>query len=225
VAKEQGWNAFNVLHSAASRVAGLDLGLVPRAGSLDVAGVLAAAQSGKLDVLYLLGADEIDFSRLGSAFVIYQGSHGDAGAQRADLILPGAAYTEKSVTYVSTEGRAQMSQRAAFAPGEAKEDWAILRALSAHVGHTLPYDSLLALRTAMYKIAPHLARLDVIVAAGEEGVRALAEGDGGSLGREPFASPIADYYLTNPIARASAVMAELSALKKNMQRGSNGANA
>ena len=120
-------------------------------------------------------------SALGKAFVVYQGSHGDAGAQRADVILPGAAYTEKSATYVNTEGRAQMTSRAAFPPGDAKEDWAIMRALSAHVGHTLPYDSLSALRAAMYKEAPALARLDAVGPADWAGVEALAA-RGGALG-------------------------------------------
>ena len=140
--KEAGWNAFNVLHTAASRVAGLDLGFVPQAGGLDAPGMLAAAAKGKLDVLYLLGADEIDLPEGGNAFVIYQGSHGDRGAHRADVILPGAAYTEKSATYVNTEGRAQVTERAVFPPGDAKEDWAIIRALSAEAGQTLPYDTL-----------------------------------------------------------------------------------
>jgi len=111
---------------------------VPGEGGLDVAGMLAAAGKAQLEVLYLLGADEIDMKALGRAFVIYQGSHGDAGAERADVVLPGAAYTEKSGTYVNTEGRAQMASKAAFPPGDAREDWAILRALSAHVGHKLP---------------------------------------------------------------------------------------
>jgi NADH-quinone oxidoreductase subunit G len=171
-----------------------------------------------LDVAYLLGADEIDMQRLGGAFVIYQGSHGDAGAERADVVLPGAAYTEKSATYVSTEGRAQTTARAVFPPGDAKEDWAIVRALSAHVGHRLPYDTLPALRAAMYKQAPALARLDAVEPADIKGVEALAAA-GGKRGGEPFGVAIADFYLTNPIARASAVMAELSAFKQAaMQR-------
>jgi NADH-quinone oxidoreductase subunit G len=201
--KEPGWNPFNVLHCAAGRVAGLDLGFVPENGALDLMG---------LEVAYLLGADELDMRRLGGAFVIYQGSHGDAGAERADVVLPGAAYTEKSATYVNTEGRAQLTARAAFAPGDAKDDWAIIRALSAHAGHRLPYDSLPALRAAMYKVAPALARLDSIEPADIKGVEALAA-RGDTLGTEPFGAAVADYYLTNPIARASAVMAELSAMK------------
>src|SRR5207237_8752896 len=140
-----------------------------------------------------------------------QGSHGDAGAQRADIILPGSAYTEKSATYVNIEGRAQMTARAAFPPGDAKEDWAILRALSAQVGHKLPYDNLSALRAAMYKVAPALARLDAVEPAGLAGVEALAA-RAGTLESAPFGSGLRDFYLTNPIAPASAVMAELSAL-------------
>jgi NADH-quinone oxidoreductase subunit G len=202
--KEPGWNPFNVLHCAAGRVAGLDLGFVPDSGSLDLTG---------LDVAYLLGADEIDMKRLGNAFVVYQGSHGDAGAERADVVLPGAAYTEKSATYVNTEGRPQTTARAAFPPGDAKEDWAIIRALSGQLGHRLPYDALPALRAAMYKQVPALARLDAVAAADIKGVETLAAG-GGKLGTEPFGVAVADFYLTNPIARASAVMAELSAFKQ-----------
>ena len=207
---KDGWNGFNILHTAASRVAGLDLGFVPGKGGLDTGAML---KEGALDLVYLLGVDEIDTARLGSAFVVYQGSHGDAGAHRADVILPGAAYTEKSTTYANTEGRVQQTARAAFPPGEAKEDWTILRALSPLAGHTLPYDTLPALRAAMYKAAPVLARLDEAVPADAAGVKALERG-GGSLGAEPFRSPITDFYLTNPIARASAVMAEMSALKQ-----------
>jgi NADH-quinone oxidoreductase subunit G len=209
-----GWNPFSVLHTAAARVAGLDLAFVPQPGGLDAQGMLSAAERGALDTLFLLGADEIDTSRLGEAFVIYQGTHGDAGAHRADVILPGAAYTEKSATYVNTEGRAQTTARAAYAPGVAKEDWAILRALSAKVGHTLPYDNLPALRAAMYKEAPQLARLDEAVPADRSGVESLARVDAAAPADEPFEVAIHDFYLTNPVARASTVMAEMSALKK-----------
>ncbi|MGH6816237.1 MAG: NADH-quinone oxidoreductase subunit NuoG [Hyphomicrobiaceae bacterium] len=201
-AKEPGWNAFNVLHTAAARVAGLDLGFVGAHPMTD------------LEVVYLLGADEIDMAKLGKAFAIYQGSHGDAGAHRADVILPGAAYTEKSGTYVNMEGRAQMTARAVFPPGEAKEDWTILRALSACLGKTLPYDTLSELRAAMYKQAPALRRLGSICAEPPDAIRALAERRG-KLRNEPFKAAIGDFYLTNPITRASAVMAELSALKQN----------
>jgi len=220
--KEAGWNGFNVLHTAASRVAGLDIGFVPGEGGLDVAGMLAAAGRGELDVAYLLGADEIDMAGLGKAFVVYQGSHGDAGAERADVVLPGSAYTEKSATYVNTEGRVQMTGKATFPPGDAKEDWAIVRALSAHVGRKLPYDSLPALRASLYKETPQLARLDAVEPAGIAGVEALAA-RGGTPGGEPFGPAVRDFYLTNAIARASAVMAELSALKKkSMSKGTTG---
>jgi NADH-quinone oxidoreductase subunit G len=213
--KDADWNGFNVLHTAAARAAGLDLGFVPQSGGLDAPAMIAAAGKGELDVLYLLGADEIELPQTGSSFVIYQGSHGDRGAHRADVILPGAAYTEKSVTYVNTEGRAQMTERAVFPPGDAKEDWAIIRALSAAAGQTLPYDTLGALRAVIYNTAPQLARLGKVDKAPLDAVGTLAKSTG-SIGGEPFASPVRDFYLTNPIARASAVMAEMSALKKTV---------
>ena len=206
-----GNSPFNVLQTVASRVAGLDLGFVPGSGGLDVAGMVSAARTNRLDVLYLLGADELDLSNLSaSTFVIYQGSHGDAGAHRADVILPGAAYSEKAVTYANTEGRVQMTVAAATPPGMAKEDWAILRALSAVTGHTLPYDDIATLRTAMYKAAPVLAQLGRPTAAPAWSPKVS---DVGKPASSPFVNPIRDYYLTNPIARASSVMAEMSALK------------
>jgi NADH-quinone oxidoreductase subunit G len=212
---KDGWNGFNVLHTAAARVAGLDLGFVPRDGGLDTAGMLSAAATGTLDVLYLLGADELDLTKIdASVFVIYQGSHGDAGAHRADIILPGAAYTEKSATYANTEGRVQQTAKAGFPPGQAREDWTIFRALSDEVGHTLPYDTLPALRAAMYKAAPGLARLNEAGGADASAIVALAKRATGAMTDAPFVSPVKDFYLTNPIARASAVMAEMSALKK-----------
>jgi NADH-quinone oxidoreductase subunit G len=220
--KEPGWHAFNVLHGAASRVAGLDIGFVPGDGGLDVAGMLLAAAGGTLDVLYLLGADEIEMAAIGDkTFVIYQGSHGDAGAHRADVVLPGAAYTEKAATFANLEGRAQITNKAAFAPGEAKEDWAIIRALSAHVGHTLAYDQPQVLRAAMLRAAPALGRLDAITSADPAGVAALAARQG-TLAAEPFAGTVVDFYLTNPIARASSIMAELSALKKSWDKATTG---
>ena len=216
--KDAAWSAFNVLHAAASRVAGLDLGFVPKQpATTGVESFVAAAEKGDLDVLYLLGADDLDMSRLGKAFVVYQGSHGDAGAHRADVIFPAAAYAEKSATYANTEGRVQMTARAAFPPGEAREDWTILRALSPLVGHTLPYDSLAALRAAMYKEAPVLAALDRVAPAPADVIQVLAAGKG-AVKDEPFRAAVADFYLTNPIARASAVMAEMSALKKAAAR-------
>jgi NADH-quinone oxidoreductase subunit G len=213
--KEAGWQVFNVLHTAAARVAGLDLGLVPATGGLDVGQMVAASGNGTLDVLYLLGADDIAVDRLGKAtFVIYQGSHGDAGANRADVILPGAAYTEKVATYVNTEGRAQMTARAATPPGLAKEDWTILRALSAVLGKTLPYDDVRALRAAMYRVAPQLARIGQPGPGLTTAELSRLAGRTAPLGTEPLRSPVRDFYLTNPIARASTVMAEMSALRK-----------
>ncbi len=206
--KDPAWNGFNVLHTTAARVAGLDLGFVPGKGGRDAASILG----GDMDVVYLLGADECDFSKLGSAFVVYQGSHGDAGAAKADVVLPGAAYTEKSATYVNTEGRAQMTAKAAFPPGDAKEDWTILRALSQKAGATLPYDNLGELRAAMYKISPQLSALDAVEVRSVSGLETLAKLSG-AMSAEPFGRAIADYYLTNPIARASAVMAGMSQLR------------
>jgi NADH-quinone oxidoreductase subunit G len=200
-----GWNGFSVLHTAAARVGGLDIGFVPGGSGL----AAAAMASGGVDVLFLLGADEIEVES--RAFVIYIGTHGDRGAQRADVILPGAAYTEKSGIYVNTEGRVQMGDRAAFPPGDAREDWAILRALSEAVGLKLPYDSLGQLRRALFKAFPHLARIGEIVPGNPDDVRQLAT-RGGPMEKAPFRSPVEDFYLTNPIARASAVMAECSAL-------------
>lgn len=207
-AVKDGWNGFAVLHTAAARVGGLDIGFVPGEGGKDTAGILSES-----DVLFLLGADELDMAKA-SGFVVYIGTHGDAGAHRADVILPAAAYTEKSGTYVNTEGRVQQTNRAGFAPGDAREDWAILRALSDVLGKKLPFDSLAQLRQKLYGEYPHLARIDQI-AAGEAGDVAKAAKLGGRLTKAAFTSAVADFYLTNPIARASAVMAECSALAKN----------
>ena len=205
------WNGFNVLHNAAGRVAGLDLGLVPAPGGLDVSAILDAAGEGTIEVVYLLGADEIDMDGLGNAFVIYQGSHGDKGAHRADVILPGAAYTEKDAIYVNTEGRAQMTARAVFPPGEAREDWTILRALSGALGKPLPFDSTKALRAKLFEAHPHLALLDQIDPADSAAIERLAQ-QTAKPGKDRFGQAIDDFYLTNPIARASAIMASLSAL-------------
>ena len=196
------WNGFNVLHTAAGRVAGLDLGLVPGEGGKDVAGILDGAASGDIEVVYLLAADEIDTAKLANAFVIYQGHHGDAGAHIADIVLPGAAYTEKEGTYVNTEGRVQRGRRATFPPGDAREDWAILRALSEVLGKTLPYNNLGQVRARMVEIAPLLDQLEVVTPS------VWADfGQAGSLDGGPFASPITNFYMTDPISRASATMA------------------
>jgi NADH-quinone oxidoreductase subunit G len=205
-AVKDGWNGWSLLHSAASRVGALDIGFVPGEGGLRAAQM---ATFGGLDVLFLLGADEIEIAR--SAFVVYIGTHGDRGAHVADVILPGAAYPEKSGIYVNTEGRVQMAKRASFPPGDAREDWAIIRALSDHLGRRLPYDSLAQLRRAIFSAHPHLARLDTIQPGQADDIRKLAK-LGGAPDKAPFRPAIADFYFTNPIARASAVMAECSSL-------------
>ncbi len=210
-----GWNGFNVLHTAASRVGGLDLGFVPGEGGVGTADIL----SGGMDVVYLLGADEIDMNGLGDAFVIYQGHHGDAGAHRADVILPGAAYTEKNATYVNLEGRVQRTQLASFPVGEAKEDWAILRALSAELGQTLAFDSLAELRERMTTATPSLGNVDEIATAewGEFGAD-------GAMSSDAFASPIDNFFMTDPISRASQTMAECWAARETSTQARTGTN-
>jgi len=205
-ALQDGWNGFAILHTVASRVGAFEIGFVPRSGGR---GALEMTKEGASDVLFLLGADEVDVPS--GAFVVYIGTHGDNGAHRADVILPGAAYPEKSGTFVNTEGRVQVGNRASFPPGDAREDWAILRALSEVLGAKLPYDSLAQLRQAVFTAHPHLSRVDQIVPGQADDIRRLAN-LGGKPGKAPFRSPIEDFYLTNPIARASAVMAECSAL-------------
>jgi NADH-quinone oxidoreductase subunit G len=200
------WNGYSVLHHAASRVGALDLGFVPGEGGLTARQMAA---SGTLDIAFLLGVDEIDIAS--GAFVIYIGTQGDRGAARADVVLPGAAYPEKSATYVNTEGRVQMATRASFPPGDAREDWAILRALSDVLGKKLPYDSLAALRQALYRAHPHLMRIGAITPGDAADLQKLAA-RGGAADKAPFRSSMADFYFTNPIARCSAVMAECSAL-------------
>ena len=188
-----------VLHVAAARVGAMDVGAVTEGG-------LAAALDGA-EVVYSLGADELEIPRGedGGPFVIYQGSHGDRGAHRADVILPAAAYTEENGLFVNTEGRPQLAMRAGFAPGEAKENWAILRALSGELGAPLAYDSLAQLRMALVEAVPHLARIDEVIDNGWTALEAKP------LGKGRFAPAVRDFYLTNPIARASTLMAELSA--------------
>lgn len=197
------WNGFNVLHTAAARVGGLDVGFVPGNAGKDTPAILAGAASGDVEVVYLLGADEVDTDALKNAFVIYQGHHGDAGAHVADVILPGATYTEKNATYVNTEGRPQLGQRAIFPPGDAREDWTIIRALSERLGHTLPYDSLEQLRTKMREANPVFAHVDEVLAADWDDF-----GVSGSIDAAPFKYPVPNYYQTDPISRASQTMAE-----------------
>ena len=203
------WTGLSILHTAASRVGGLDIGFVPGEGGKDA---VAMTNPGASDVVFLLGADEIDVAP--GTFVVYQGSHGDRGAHRADVILPAAAYTEKSGIYVNTEGRVQYGQRAAFPPGDAREDWSILRALSEALEHRLPFDSLSGLRAALVAAYPHFANSDAIAASDASGLANMA---GGSTDKSAFTNAISDFYLTNAIARASSVMAECSALAKSRE--------
>jgi NADH-quinone oxidoreductase subunit G len=207
-AVKDGWNGFSVLHTAASRVGGLDIGFVPGEGGKSAREMLA-----EMEILFLLGADELDLSTV-QGFVVYVGTHGDKGAHRADVILPAAAYTEKSGIYVNTEGRVQLANRAVFAPGDAKEDWAIFRALSGALGKALAFDSLGQLRDMLFGEYPHLARFDTIQPGDPSAVTALAA-RGGKTAKAGFRSPVGDFYLTNPIARASKVMAECSAMHLN----------
>ncbi|MHC2085919.1 NADH-quinone oxidoreductase subunit NuoG [Methylobacterium sp. CM6244] len=201
------WNGFAVLQTAAARVGALDLGFVPGEGSL---GFGRMAEPGALDVLFNLGADEVEIGA--GAFVIYQGTHGDRGATRADVILPGAAYTEKNATFVNLEGRVQTTNRAGFPPGDAREDWAILRALSDVLGKRLPFDSLGALRRDLYAAYPHFAALDAVATSDVAATVDTLAGLGGEPGRSAFVSAVPDFYLTNAIARASRVLAECSSL-------------
>jgi len=189
---------FMVLHTAASRVGAMDIGAATKGG-------LKAAIDGA-EVIYNLGADEVEIAD--GAFVIYQGSHGDRGAHRADVVLPGAAWTEENGLFVNTEGRPQLAMRAGFAPGEAKENWAILRALSGELGETLPFNSLAELRRALIEAVPHLADVDHVPENEWKPIRAKKPG------KASLQTAIADFYLTNPVARASALMAELSANAK-----------
>jgi NADH-quinone oxidoreductase subunit G len=203
-----GWNGWNVLHTAAARVGGLDLGFTPRGGGLAAEQM---TEKGALDVLFLLGADELDLSKT-DAFVIYLGTHGDAGAHRADLILPGAAYAEKSGLFVNTEGRVQRGERAAFPKGEAREDWAILRALSERMGAKLPYDSLEQLRSKLFADHPTFGQIDYAPGSRPASFDLSGLGSDGDVRSQPLASPIRAFHLTNPIARASVTMAECAAL-------------
>ena len=217
----EGWNGFNVLHHAASRVAGLDMGFIPRAGGRDVAGILDGAADGAIAAVYLLAADEIETEKLNSAFVIYQGHHGDRAAHVADVILPGAAYTEKDGIYVNTEGRTQIAYRAGFPPGEAKEDWRILRALSGALGKPLSYDDLMGARARLFERADSFAQIDVIAPG------YLADvGADGPVDSTPFAAAIANYWMTDPISRASETMASCyEAFLKERARSSSAAPA
>ncbi|MEG3618051.1 NADH-quinone oxidoreductase subunit NuoG [Magnetovibrio sp. PR-2] len=203
---KDGWNGFNVLQTAASRVGGLDIGFVPGEGGLDTQGILDACGDGKVEVLYLLGADGMEAAKLSDTFIIYQGHHGDSGAHLADVILPGAAYTEKNATFVNTEGRVQRTSLAVFPPGAAKEDWAIVRALSGELGKTLSYNTLADVRARMAALNSVFATTDEILVADWADF-----GTAGELNSKPLTSHIRNYYMTDPISRASETMAACTA--------------
>jgi NADH-quinone oxidoreductase subunit G len=194
---KDGWNGFNVLHTAASRMAGLILGYAQKGGIADV-------EAASPELVLLLGADEVAADRFKGAFKVYIGHHGDAGARMADLVLPGAAYAEKHGTYVNTEGRAQWSERAVFAPGEAREDWAILRAASELASKKLPFDSYDQLRAAMIKEFPQLGRRDALLDLPWSPPKLPAKAEG------PIRYPIGDFFLTNAICRNSPTMQRCS---------------
>ena len=207
------WHGFNVLHQAASRVGALDLGFVPQPGGKKLSGMM----QGGVDVLWLLGADDFDTSRIGAnTFVIYQGHHGDRGAACADVILPGAAYTEKTGTFVNTEGRVQRSYAAARPPGDAREDWKILRAFSAVAGKPLPYDDLPALQARLELVNPVFGHLGALPRFGCSDLAgpfggAGSLGDAAALSDADFVDPMPNYYQTDVISRASPTMAECTA--------------
>ncbi len=209
----EGWNGWNVLHTAAARVGGLDLGFLPREDGKTAAQMIAP---GALDVAVLLGADELDLSRT-DAFVVYLGTHGDIGAQRADVILPGAAYTEKDGLYVNMEGRVQRGERAVYPKGEAREDWAILRALSDYLGATLPYDTLDKLRSRLFAEHPTFGQIDFAPGSIPAAFDLAGLGEAGEISDVPLASPIEVFHLTNPIARASVTMARCAALASGLK--------
>ncbi len=193
----EGWNGFNVLHFSAARMGGLMLGFAQKGGMAD----LVKAQP---KVLLALGADQMDFTQFPDALKVYIGHHGDTGAHAADIILPAAAFTEKPGTYVSTEGRVQFADKAVFAPGDAREDWTILRALADALGVDVGFNTYAELQAAMIAEVPAL---------GEEGLADYGSDlpAGGGKASGAISYPIKDFYMTNPIARASATMQRCSA--------------
>jgi len=211
---KDGWNGYNVLHLAAARVGGLEVGFLPGQGGLATRAILDGCANGSIDVVYNLGADEISEDRFGKAFVIYQGHHGDRGAHRADVVLPGVAYTEKNALYVNTEGRAQSARQASFPLGEAKEDWRIIRALSEHLGQKLPFDDQPQIRNALAALNPVFANIGKVVAAEWKPF-----GISGTLTEHSFKSPIENYYMTDVISRASATMAKCTEEVWNVVNG------
>ena len=203
------WNGFNVLHTAAARVAGLDLGAVPGKGGMATDKILASAKKGDLDVLYLMGADECDLSGISDkTFVIYQGHHGDAGARAADVVLPGAAWCEKDAIFTNSEGRVQYASRAAFPVGDAREDWSIIRALSAVLGHTLSFDNQDQLRAEMIAAHPIFGEADVLTEAKTKLPSSAAKITSSPLKNVMGAGTDTSFYMTCPISRSSVTMAE-----------------
>ena len=198
------WNGFNVLHTAAARVGGLDIEFVPAKGGSDINDIQTKARAGEIGLVYLLGADEVNMDAFGDAFIVYQGHHGDAGAHRADVILPGAAYTEKPATYVNTEGRVQIAARATFPPGEAREDWAVIRALSGALNHPLPFDTLDELRENLRKAYPSMLALNTLTGAKWHDFKP----NEGKVDPAPLTNIVSNFYMTNSITRASETMAQ-----------------
>jgi len=211
------WNGYNVLHNAASRVAGLDMKFLPEDGGLCTKKIIEYSKSGDIETLFLLGADELEMSNLNSTFVIYQGSHGDSGAHVADIILPGASYAEKNGIYVNLEGRVQIGMPAVNPKGQAKEDWSIIRALSGHLGKVLPYDNIDSLRSKLFQDHPSFSGIGYIAKpANPKNFDVLPKKVNKASEDIPFVNPICDFYMTNPILRASNVMAECSSLTDSL---------
>lgn len=206
------WVGFGILHNAAGRVGGLDVGFIPSQGGRDTAGIIQGAAKGEVETVILLGADEANIDGLGDAFVIYVGSHGDAGAARADVILPAAAYTEKQAIFVNAEGRVQMTEMATLPPGDAREDWKIFRALSGALGKPLGFDTIEDLRRLMFAEAPQLAEMDMVPQT-----QTPTKIGGGAIAASAFTNWVDDFYFTNPIARASVTMAECAQARAERQ--------
>lgn len=213
---DEAWAGFGVLHMSAGRVGALDMGFLPGETGRSASEHLAENCS-SLDTVILFGVDEVPMEKFGKAFVVYIGSHGDAGASRADLILPSPAYSEKTATYLNTEGRVQMTKAAVQPKGQAKEEWAILRAVSDRLGESIGYKSAEEVRLAFRESHPVFQGLNF--APGNAGAGALSvtlPAAPGGLSGEPIYGPVGDFYFTNPIARASRTMAECSLQKQTL---------
>ena len=226
IAKDTGvvtasWNGFNVLHTAAGRVAGLDMGAIPAKGGKDTNAMLKAAKSADLEVLYLLAADECDLSGISDkTFVIYQGSHGDAGARIADVVLPGAAWCEKDAIFVNSEGRVQYANRATFPPGDARDDWSIIRALSAVLDVTLGFDDHSQLRAALINAAPVFGLADDLTETPFKAVGGKGQIKSSALKYAIGEGTDTSFYMTCPISRSSVTMADcIEAFEKNGLKG------